>query len=447
MSGYLTSTRSRSVNKNLNWDCVYGSKSSPQHRSDPMTRAEYLMTYRSGDRFSADINGGAVLVPGTYLLDERIRSLGDYGHNFDHRKVDINVSHPRADFDYGQGNTSHFRGPLILGAGTVQSFMPDSDNTSKLGKSQAEMDVAGAGAIAKAYPTKPQADLLVGIAELLREGLPSAVFGAITRRGGNSGRQLVRDLSGDWLNYLFGITPLVREIDKLIKAVENVDQYMAQLVADSGNVVRRSRTVEDKVEVRVNVSLTDRPYIYVADYDLLNPLDSAIPMTYYQTLSTRTWFSGAFQYWIPQNYNEVPDSSSLGVSFASPRDLDIRSGIYGLRTTPKAVWNLLPFSWLVDWFVNVSDLFENADAMNRFGLVMPYGYVMCESKLVSTVTANFSRSSKAEVRHLGSASSMTVATRQQRVRATPYGFGLKDVDLNPVQWSILAALGLSTGKR
>jgi hypothetical protein len=320
----------------------------------------------------------------------------------------------------------------------MSTALPNSEKPELLGYSTSQLNVLGAGAIASAYPTKPQSDLLVAIAETLREGLPSDVFSAVAGYAGTSKRQMVGELAGDYLNLLFGVTPLVREIDKLIKTVEKVNTFISQLAADSGNLVRRSRVIEESVKTVKRSSTTTSPRLVFRD-GVLNPF-SPVPVTYYQTLETKVWFSGAFRYWIPGLQDQGTDFQSV-----KPGDyatsFDIARGVYGLRVTPKAAWNLLPFSWLVDWFVNVGVLFENADAMNQYGLVMPFGYVMAETKLTSTVTADFRNSSW---KNLGYVASSTTATRQQRERATPYGFGLKDVDLNPIQLSILAALGLST---
>jgi hypothetical protein len=288
---------------------------------------------------------------------------------------------------------------------------------------------------------------MVSLAELLREGLPSAIFSAIAHPRTLNKRDIVRNLSSDWLAYIFGVTPLVRDVDKMLKMVVSMNDVIYQLVRDSGNVVRRSRVMVDTTSlIRSNSSNNSGgPSILLSNGGEHGGSIYGNPsITSYQTLIKKVWFAGAFQYWIPGLRDPGTDFQSVNPTDALSA-IDIGLHISGLRATPKAAWNLLPFSWLVDWFVNVSDLFESADAMTQYGLVMPYGYVMGENKLITTTTYDFRNF--AHLKHLGSVSSSIVATRQQRKRATPYGFGLKDVDLNPIQWSILAALGLSSGRR
>jgi hypothetical protein len=248
--------------------------------------------------------------------------------------------------------------------------------------------------------------------------------------------------AGEFLNLIFGVTPLLREIDKIIKTVSKTDQLIRQLVADSGNVVRRTRDIVDETTlIKTQVS---NKYATIYDGNAQSEMGSynnkVTQVSTTQTLSKRVWFAGAFQYWIPGLKDPGTEFQSFDTQNWSQVAVLGRQ-LYGLQAPPKAAWNLIPFSWLVDWFVNVSVLLENADNINHYGLVMPYGYVMAETKLITTTSTNFAGTARAALGWVGSS---TVLVSQKRRPANPYGFGLKDVDLNPVQLSILAALGLST---
>lgn len=430
------------MNKKLNWNVQSGGLLYPDLDTRPVTDKEYLTTFRSGARYQAEINGGATPLAGDAVVARLGRALGDTGHNFDHRKVTMATSSPRIDTSWGNPKFRYI-GPALFVPPVARESPNYSNINNTLGFSSSELDVLGSMAISSAYPTKPQSDLLVAIAELLREGLPSALFSAVTTMRGNSKRDLVQNLASDYLNHLFGVTPIVREIDKLIKTVQKLDEHFSQLVTDSGRLVRRARVVQKKRTDSPFYTGSALPTVFIAGSGTARIAETYTKYTSYQTSFTDVWFSGAFRYWIPDLLNSGSDFQSVRPGdYAST--FEINQGILGLRATPKAAWNLLPFSWLVDWFVNVGAFFENADAMNHYGLVMPYGYVMAESKLVTTTTYDFPSNSGQK---LGSISSSVTAIRQQRRRATPYGFGLKDVDFNPVQMSILAALGLSAGKR
>lgn len=445
MSGYLDQTRLTPVNEKFNWNTVAGNTANLKVSSDPWCKTESLLSYRTGPWYERAIAEGATprVDLDRYLVKPRKGDkIRDYGNMFDHRKVTMTSTHPRVDLS---SSTNRFLGPLLLGpvnASALPYNYLGSGTNGVQSYSDGDLNILGAQGVASANPTKPQADLMVAIAELIREGLPTHVFSALSGYRGNSFRRMAGEGAGDFLNLIFGVSPILREIDKILKVVAKTDTLIQQLVADSGNVVRRSRTVIDETKL-LNVQYSSvyaslqGANIATTTYGLNNKV-TRVQTT--QTLSKRVWFAGAFQYWIPNLLDSGTDFQSF-----RPGDwkgiADVSRLIYGLQFTPKAAWNLLPFSWLVDWFVNVSVLLDNADMMNQYGLVMPYGYVMAEMKLATTTSTDFSGTN---LRKLGWAGSTVLFTVQKRRPANPYGFGLKDVDLNPVQWSILAALGLSS---
>lgn len=405
--------------------------------TDPVSRDESLLTYRSGAKYESELQKeGTQQMLGPIYDDSSALSHGDKGHIFEHSFLSAGTSHGRQTLRQGDWS---YTGPLFMFPSNLRPRFIEHDLIS--GYSTGELDVLGAEAISQTYPTKPSADLLVAIAEIMREGLPTQLFSAIASTKGNSKRDLVRSLSSDYLSYLFGFTPVVKEVDKLIKTINKMDQKLAQLDRDSGKLVRRSRVlvkpevkdvstefVNTRVNLSSNVSCPSLTHFAARE---------SLPVKIKRTLVREATFAAAFQYWTPDMTSLMLDNESR-TQIAKARTL-MRSDQLGLRATPKAAWNLIGFSWLIDWFVNVSVLFENADAMTKYGLVMPYGYVMGESKLTTTVTVDLAGTSQAS---LGTVATTWIDTHQLRTRATPYGFGLKETDFNPIQWSILAALGL-----
>jgi len=116
--------------------------------------------------------------------------------------------------------------------------------------------------------------------------------------------------------------------------------------------------------------------------------------------------------------------------------------IIGADVTLDRIWQLIPFSWLVDWFLNIRKSLDLYEKVKDNSLVINYGYIM--GKTVQTaiqetkVTANIGATSIKSVR------SVYLSTRVERLRANPYGFILPtNVALNPQQWAILAALGIT----
>lgn len=109
------------------------------------------------------------------------------------------------------------------------------------------------------------------------------------------------------------------------------------------------------------------------------------------------------------------------------------------------VWELTPFSWLVDWVSNVGSFMKNVSYIGRDGLVLRYCYAMhsweAEIRVENSVRI-------AQSPGLGPISGTWNSNAKLRIRATPYGFGLTLDSFTPKQWAILAALGqtLAHGK-
>jgi hypothetical protein len=313
------------------------------------------------------------------------------------------------------------------------------------------MNGYGTKAINDTAPTGAQADILVALVELLREGLPSALFASMTKVTDMRKSAYTRALASDYLNYTFGVSPLIREIDKVLSIVERAEKLIRQFARDSGRVVRRKRSVLDETTVLASKAdfYSGSLYFGNTSFNASNSTNKLIvpqgAVRATQTLHKRVWFSGAFQYWIPTDHVEGYSLQGIDPNPGGTA-IDILATIAGIRATNAKMWNLLPFSWLVDWFVNVGTVLGNQDAFSKYGLVMPYAYVMCEQRLITTYTFELNRPEVKDYPQRGFVTNSFVSTTKQRNRATPYGFGVTDSDLNPIQLSILVALGLSDGR-
>lgn len=139
----------------------------------------------------------------------------------------------------------------------------------------------------------------------------------------------------------------------------------------------------------------------------------------------KVWFSARFRYWIP-------DIGSIQWKRRA------KLAYFGLMPSPSMVWELTPWSWLVDWFSNAGDVFSNMTNPIAENLVAKYAYVM------GTTQRQTACESSVTVGHTPIKYTWTGGfTRKQRSAASPFGFGLSDGDLSARQWSILSALGIS----
>lgn len=287
--------------------------------------------------------------------------------------------------------------------------------------SNLELTAFGTSAIANTAPTNPLVDTSTALAELV-SGLP-AIPGHVK---GNS--SVAGHAGGQFLNIQFGIVPSVNEMKDFRSAAEKAEKHIQQLRRDNGKLVRRRFDAAVKEEPEV---VTPYHNVYLTMPGSVTPslyLQQPGTLTVTTTKTKKMWFSGAFTYHIPEE--------GLGRSVS---ELD---AVYGIMPGLDTAWNVVPFSWLLDWRLNIGDVMKNVTLFGQDGLVMKYGYVMCEQvhtysyRLENMV--NIHGSWRPQV-----TTASVVCTTQQRFGANPFGFGVKSGDLSARQFAILAALGIS----
>jgi hypothetical protein len=142
-------------------------------------------------------------------------------------------------------------------------------------------------------------------------------------------------------------------------------------------------------------------------------------------------------------YYLAADSQLFG---SMHRAAQLAKATLGIRLDLELLWELAPWTWLSDWFVNIGDILSLNAAISTNDQVLQYAYLMHETQ----VSYKYSHSGVilAE-KPTGPISSLITQRKQERVRATPYGFGVNLNGLSPEQIAILAALvaGSSSGFR
>lgn len=211
---------------------------------------------------------------------------------------------------------------------------------------------------------------------------------------------------------------------------------LRQLQRDNGRVVRRRFGFPPVISVSENSfsGMYGNPYWRL---DGSVHLKAPFPdVTTWSRTRRSSWFSGAFSYCIPTD-------ASL---WAQIEKYDaFTSKLFGDRVTPETVWELTPWSWLVDWKFRIGQAISSANRFSEDGLVIRYGYLM--NHQVNEMEYSVP---PADLRSGGKLPATFTTLRSEskgRYRATPYGFGINTGDLKDTQWAILAALGMSRGPR
>lgn len=310
----------------------------------------------------------------------------------------------------------------LIGVSYVPSEMNnwDTSNISSL----------GATGWNKFQPGKPTADASVFLAEL-RE-LPALLKESVQllKQLATSPNKAVRNMSlkntgSRYLAYQFGWAPLVRDLQKFYRTAQNLDKSIARLRKYNGQWERRGGTLYSKGGS--SYSSGGASFQPAPDYYSMPPEG----LTYGYTLKEwgcKAWFTAMMKYYIP-DFEGASTQSRL------------KRRLFGLEITPAAVWELVPWSWLVDWFSNVGDVIANMTPIDN--LVAKYAYVMRHSWVTYTRVGKqrYAADPSKTTYFTASGSSIQKWERKERCGASPFGFGLSEGDLSSRQWAILAALG------
>jgi len=319
-------------------------------------------------------------------------------------------------------------------AGTPERYFPSL-------MSENDKVYYGTKAIGEAAPTRPEASFVGFAGEFLRDGLPSLLISSagLTRFKGLVDE--ARKGGGDYLNLQFGWKPLISDFTSLLRVVQNSYKILTQYEKDSGKQVRR------KVRFPIKSSTMGPPVFdgyegiigrtsagdtYGDTYRYLYQYREA---KVEQTQSEKVWFAGSFSYFLP-----VSDTLIGKIS----RYATLADKALGLQLTPEVLWNLAPWSWLSDWFLNIGDALSAAQRFQKDSMILNYGYLMKQTQI--EFRFNMSEGLKNNSRYSPPApplASLFRLTQKERYRSTPYGFAVNPDLLSPEQIWILGALILS----
>lgn len=270
-------------------------------------------------------------------------------------------------------------------------------------------------------PGKPELSLSVSIAELrdLPRMLKSTLYAF---------RKEHRNIGSQYLNVQFGWVPFISDIQKLIVTTGKLDTLLTNLYKGNGKWHLRKGTVVNKEELVAMTEWTGTNGF---------AFSPALPTQLYQVPTAKTvsssstarrvWFSGRFRYYLPEDRMKTPEF----------RNNLIRK-IYGLSISPAVLWEAMPWSWLIDYFSNAGDIFDNLSSGVAGDVVAKYAYVMGYN-----ITSHTQRSTVMSVdNQLIAGDIHREQIYKDRDAATPFGFNLS-ADLSARQLAILAALGIS----
>ncbi len=343
---------------------------------------------------------------------------------------------------FGQNWSYSINGPLWLTgfANPLDLMSSDAVNADNV-----TLFALGGHAIKMTRPGKPTADIATMLGELKKDGIPS-IIGSLWARS-KSFKELARESGNEYLNAQFGWAPLIRDLESVCSVVTSTRKLLEAHEKQLNKLLQRTYHYDTVVQVnegmsksRANYEITPSQQGGLFSYMRTGTsLNSQVPIEIERSV-TKSHFSGAYRFFYP----DVAESLKDLAEFESQAN-----SLLGTRLDPEVLWNLAPWTWLIDWFISFGDVVGNISAIVADGLVIQYAYIMQETRVHREVTLpkgiQYRNSSNNSVWTGKPYLWESDYVRKRRAKASPFGFGLTSEMFTPQQWAILAALGISHG--
>lgn len=310
----------------------------------------------------------------------------------------------------------------------------------------------GARAWNRMRPDQPNFDLATQLGELkdlprtlkqavngVRELTQDAIARKFSNRASRRGRPSISK-TGEWhLAITFGWLPVLSSARDFIRAQREGQKALAKLLKNEEKWKRRStkfpvRKDGETVTVVCSPLSTHQSPVFVTQC-YANSGGGGLTRT--DNLTTvETWAKGDFKYFLPPGPRNVAWNRKM-----------LRR-LMGSRITPNTFYQLMPWSWLADYFTDLGQFVQAISPGVADRLVARNCYLMETTTYkteVSTSNVYFSNGLYSPNHKVVRAwcGFERLSTTKMRTEASPFGFGFSPNDLTATQVGILGALGFS----
>lgn len=227
-------------------------------------------------------------------------------------------------------------------------------------------------------------------------------------------KSFVSFVGGAYLNYRFGWKAFLNDILTLAKIVEQVDRRVKEFVSlGKRGGLRRKSNLDSWA-----VTKSGKGYVVSSTYGYTVACD--------WTKVTRQIIWGSVR-WFPTDINQVPNNDAERFTTAVRQVFDLET------IDAETVYNLIPFSWLVDYFSNLGDFLA---AGSGRALVEPHD--ICIMRKTETYEKGVRSDSNKFI--AGGSYTSRLVTHQRRVKTEPVGFTAFSQILTLGEFEVVLAL-------
>lgn len=256
-----------------------------------------------------------------------------------------------------------------------------------------------------------------------------------------------------FLEHSFGWVPFLSDLRKFYALYHGSAEVMKRITSQNSKPVRRKATLvglpvvvageDGKPRIKFEPTVDDR-LLQTGIGQLVEPNLHANFFTFPPSWELRrierlkVSATGMFTFYRPEFDTGLNEYNSSW--FQIQRMLTI----YGMRISPSNIYRATPWTWLIDWFTNVSDHFDWLTDVAVDSIAANYLYLNCRKETV------WKFSQTLPFRDPGAKTLVwerKLWTNERKGANSPFGFSLSWENLTPRQLVILGALGITRGNK
>lgn len=233
----------------------------------------------------------------------------------------------------------------------------------------------------------------------------------------------------------FGWLPILRDITRFMEATAKQDATLRQLLRDEGRPIVRRRVIHE------NVRIPDSLYIH--ENFVSNPSygiqpqhvtqcypNGSIRREFRYSITSKVEFVAKFRYYLPDGPRDFPWEARL------------RRRMLGARVTPSVAWNLMPWTFLVDYFSTLGHAVSNLGPGIEDQLITEYCYITYREDYVYSESHQVDTWASGSDTNKGKATVIQASRLRMRVSADPFAFRFTGLTPSVKQSAILVALAV-----
>ena len=314
--------------------------------------------------------------------------------------------------------------------------------------SESTLNALAANSINRINPLVSKGSIFATLFELARGDVPGILtnlrrhFDSISRMKASGIKSASQALGSEYLNNVFGWSPIIRDIQTAIDVLTSIDSLLFPSDSSRRSFKYTVASGAAQVSMQPNVGYF-QPLMTGYSLDPAG-CDWSLPHT---GNSFQSWAGSCFGgiSWEDSLWTTARFATGMTPNGANNAHLDRAIDLLGLKITPSLVWELTPWSWLIDWFLNIGTVIENLSSLGLSNTILNYAYSTYRRKSLLTVgldLKNFLTASTGNT-YQGGYQFACQIDQKVRIPASPFGFGIAGSSLSASQLAILSALGLA----